>query len=191
MPFQPLSIEGAWVFTPQIHEDSRGRFLESFRLDEITSQLGRAFDVQQVNQSTSNKGVIRGIHSSKTPPGQAKYITCSAGAIWDVVVDLRPSSKTFGTWEAIELSASNAKAVLISEGLGHGFLSLRDGSVASYLCNQVYDPEQEFEIHPFDPGLAIDFQSRLEAIGVTHGFLSEKDLAAPGLIEARDLGLLG
>ena len=114
MPFQSLSIEGVWLFTPEIHEDSRGRFLESFRLDEIASQLGRDFTVKQVNQSTSNKGVIRGIHSSKTPPGQAKYITCPAGAIWDVVVDLRPSSQTFGKWEAIELSAENAKALLIS-----------------------------------------------------------------------------
>jgi dTDP-4-dehydrorhamnose 3,5-epimerase len=191
MPFQPLSIEGAWVFTPQIHEDSRGRFLESFRLDEITSQLGREFAVKQVNQSTSNKGVIRGVHSSKNPPGQAKYITCLAGAIWDVVVDLRPSSQTFSKWEAIELSASNAKAVLISEGLGHGFLSLKDHSVASYLCNQVYEPGLEFGINPFDDYLAIDFESQMDAIGVEGGILSEKDLAAPGLIEARDLGLLG
>ena len=191
MPFQPLSIEGAWVFTPQIHEDSRGSFLESFRLDEIKSKLGRGFALKQVNQSTSNKGVIRGIHSSKTPPGQAKYITCPAGAIWDVVVDLRPASQTFGKWEAIELSASNAKAVLISEGLGHGFLSLKDGSVASYLCNQVYSPDEEFGIHPFDKELAIDFQSRLEAIGIPDGILSKKDLDAPSFAQARELGLLG
>lgn len=190
MPFQPLSIEGAWVFTPQIHEDSRGRFLESFRLDVITSHLGRDFAVKQVNQSTSNKGVIRGIHSSKTPPGQAKYITCPAGAIWDVVVDLRPSSQTFGKWEAIELSASNAKAVLISEGLGHGFLSLKDYSVASYLCNEVYDPNLEFGINPFDEDLAIDFQSKLDALGVATGTLSEKDLDAPSLAQAREQGLL-
>lgn len=190
MPFQSLSIEGAWLFTPEIHEDSRGRFLESFRLDEITSQLGRDFTVKQVNQSTSNKGVIRGIHSSKTPPGQAKYITCPAGAIWDVVVDLRPSSQTFGTWEAIELSASNAKVVLISEGLGHGFLSLKDDSVTSYLCSEVYDPNLEFGINPFDKDLAIDFQSQLDALGVATGTLSEKDLDAPSLAQAREQGLL-
>jgi dTDP-4-dehydrorhamnose 3,5-epimerase len=191
MPFQPLSIEGAWVFAPQIHEDSRGSFLESFRLDEIKSKLGRDFAVKQVNQSTSAKGVIRGIHSSKTPPGQAKYITCPAGAIWDVVVDLRPASQTFGEWEAIELSASNAKAVLISEGLGHGFLSLEDGSVASYLCNEVYEPNLEFGINPLDKDLAIDFQSRLEAIGIPDGILSKKDSDAPSFAQARELGLLG
>ena len=190
MPFQPLSIEGAWIFTPQIHEDSRGRFLESFRLDEITSQLGREFAVKQVNQSTSNEGVIRGIHSSKNPPGQAKYITCLAGAIWDVVVDLRPSSQTFGKWEAIELSASNAKAVLISEGLGHGFLSLTDDTLVSYLCNQVYSPDEEFGINPFDKDLAIDFQSRLEAIGARDGILSKKDSDAPSLAQAREQWLL-
>jgi dTDP-4-dehydrorhamnose 3,5-epimerase len=143
MPFQPMGIHGAFVFTPVRHGDSRGHFQESFKLSSLDKELGLGFEVKQVNQSTSAKGVIRGIHFADTPPGQAKYVSCLKGAIWDVVVDLRTESPTFGKWEGVEVSADNGKAVLIAEGLGHGFLSLQEGSVVTYLCSEEYSPEIE------------------------------------------------
>jgi dTDP-4-dehydrorhamnose 3,5-epimerase len=190
MPFQPLSIEGAWVFTPQIHEDSRGRFLESFKLSSLKKDLGLGFEVKQVNQSTSAKGVIRGIHFADNPPGQAKYVSCLKGAIWDVVVDLRTESPTFGKWEGVEVSSENGKSVLIAEGLGHAFLSLEEGSVVSYLCSEEYNPTTERQINPLDQELAIDFLGFGSKFGVGEFLLSDQDKKAQGFQEALGAGLL-
>lgn len=170
-----MKIKGAWIHTPIRHNDNRGHFEEQFKLSEIECQLGLNFTVKQVNQSVSNKGVIRGIHYTLGPSGQAKYISCPKGSIWDVVVDLRPDSKTFGSWDAIELSEENGLSVFISEGLGHAFLSLRDGSVANYLCSAEYSPEFDQIINPLSPRLAIPFADQ----GCTVFNLSSKDAGAP------------
>ena len=190
MPFQPMGIQGAFVFKPVRHEDSRGHFQESFRLSSLDKELGLDFEVKQVNQSTSAQGVIRGIHFADNPPGQAKYLNCLKGAIWDVVVDLRTGSPTFGKWEGIEISADNGKSVLIAEGLGHGFLSLEAGSVVSYMCSEEYNPRTERQIHPLDKDLAIAFSDFGSKFGVTKFLLSEQDKAAQGFKEALESGLL-
>ena len=91
------------MFTPQVHHDERGSFLEAFRGAEFAADLGYDLDVAQVNTSVSRRGVIRGIHYADVPPGQAKYVTCVAGAVLDVVVDLRAGSPGFGRWEAVRL----------------------------------------------------------------------------------------
>jgi dTDP-4-dehydrorhamnose 3,5-epimerase len=190
MPFQPMGIHGAFVFTPVRHGDSRGHFQESFKLSSLDKELGLGFEVKQVNQSTSAKGVIRGIHFADTPPGQAKYVSCLKGAIWDVVVDLRTESPTFGKWEGVEVSADNGKAVLIAEGLGHGFLSLQEGSVVTYLCSEEYSPEIERQINPLDKELAIDFSGVGSKFGVEEFLLSDQDKKAEGFKEALQSGLL-
>src|ERR1022692_3423939 len=98
-----LGIEGAWVFTPRVHLDNRGAFLEAFRGADFDAALGYRLEVAQVNCSVSRRGVIRGIHYADVPPGQAKYVTCVAGAVLDVVVDLRVGSPTYAAWAAIQL----------------------------------------------------------------------------------------
>jgi dTDP-4-dehydrorhamnose 3,5-epimerase len=190
VPFQQTGIKGSFVYTPVRHEDSRGHFQESFKLSVLNEELGLGFRVKQVNQSASSKGVIRGIHFADNPPGQAKYVSCLKGSIWDVVVDLRTESPTFGKWEGVEVSADNGKGVLITEGLGHGFLSLEEGSVVSYLCSEEYNPKTERQINPLDKDLAIDFSSFGSVLGVTEFLLSEQDKKAQGFKQALESGLL-
>jgi dTDP-4-dehydrorhamnose 3,5-epimerase len=174
MPFQEMKIKGAWIHTPLRHIDERGYFEEQFKHSQIESGLGRSFLVKQVNQSVSNKGVIRGIHYTDSREGQAKYVSCPKGAIWDVVVDLRKDSPTYGQWDAVELSAANGLSVFISEGLGHAFLSLENGSVAIYLSTSEYAPEFDRAINPLSKTLSIDFAST----GIHEYLISKKDSLA-------------
>jgi len=190
MPFQPMGIPGAFVFTPVRHEDTRGHFQESFKLSELRQEIGISFEVKQVNQSSSAKGVIRGIHFATSPPGQAKYVTCPKGKIWDVVVDLRTDSPTFGEWEGVDISADNGKSVVIPEGLGHAFLSLEKNSVVSYLCSEEYRPLDEHQINPLDPEIGIDFLAVAKKFGVEKFVLSDQDKKAQTLKAALRSGNL-
>lgn len=178
MSFTPLKIAGAWLHTPTIFPDDRGNFHEVFKASEIEAALGRTFPVLQVNQSVSKKGVVRGIHWTDSDLGQAKYVSCSKGAIWDFVVDVRPHSPTFGQWDAVVLSQDNALAVLVSEGLGHGFLALEDESVTRYLCTSEFDPTNERTINPFDPKIALAFGKIGKEFGIAEFTASSRDSAA-------------
>lgn len=172
----PLGIEGAWLFTSPIHTDERGFFREWFQLDVLERTTGRSFSIAQSNISKSKKGVVRGIHFNTSTQGQAKWITCTSGSIWDVVVDIRPNSPTFKKWVARELSAHDGKSIFISEGLGHAFLALEDDSVVTYLLSSPYAPESEFSINPKDPDIGIEWPLRdLQ--------FSSRDQSAPSLIE--------
>jgi dTDP-4-dehydrorhamnose 3,5-epimerase len=180
MQFTPMAVRGAWVHTPARHEDNRGHFEEQFKLSAIEAQLGRTFTVKQVNHSVSAKGVIRGIHFTDSPEGQAKYVSCPQGAIWDVVVDLRPESETYGNWDAVVISAENGKSVLISEGLGHAFLSLENNSTAQYLCTSEYSNRHEKTFSPFSPFFSINFEHVARSVDLEPAFnLSNRDLCAP------------
>lgn len=179
-----LGIEGAWTCTPRVHHDNRGSFAESFRAAEFEADLGYRFEVAQVNCSASRAGVVRGIHFSDVPPGQAKFVTCASGAVLDVVVDTRDGSPTFGRWEAVRLSAAERNAVFLSEGLGHAFMALTDDATVVYLCSTPYAPGREHGLDPLDPAIAIAWP--LDAPPV----LSAKDKAAPGLERARSHALL-
>lgn len=183
MTWEPLDIEGAWLMTPVIHGDPRGSFLEWFRADAFTAAVGHRFDLAQANCSVSSRGTVRGIHFADVPPGQAKYITCITGRVLDVIVDIRVGSPTFGRWTSTVLDSVSRSAVYLSEGLGHGFAALEDGSTVIYLCSEGYSPEREHEVHPQDSTLGIDWQ-------VSDPQLSPKDSAAPTLAEALDAGLL-
>jgi dTDP-4-dehydrorhamnose 3,5-epimerase len=187
MSFSPLKIQGSWVFEPRKFDDDRGSFHEVFKLSQISEVLGRTFEVKQVNHSISKAGVIRGIHWADFPPGQAKYVSCFRGSIWDVVVDIRVGSPTFGQWDAAELSAENGKCVLIEEGLGHVFLALEDDSVVSYLCSERFNPSAEQGINPLDQDVAIPFSSK----SISASFeISPKDSEAPTLNQAQEQGIL-
>jgi dTDP-4-dehydrorhamnose 3,5-epimerase len=187
MSFTPLKIEGSWVFNPQKFPDERGSFHEVFKLPLIFETLGFGFEVKQVNQSVSKAGVIRGIHWADVPPGQAKYVFCSKGAIWDVVVDIRVGSPTFGQFDGELLSAENGKSLLIKEGLGHVFLSLEDNTVVNYLCSEPFSPTTEHGINPLDTRLAIPFNSMWAKSNFT---VSEKDVNTPSLDDALSQGIL-
>jgi dTDP-4-dehydrorhamnose 3,5-epimerase len=182
----PLGIDGAWVYTPQVHQDDRGSFAETFRGAEFAADLGYRLDVAQVNCSVSRRGVIRGVHYADVPPGQAKYVSCVAGAILDVVVDLRAGSPSFGKWEAVRLDAESRRAVFLAEGLGHAFMALSDGATALYLCSTPYAPGREHGVNPLDPAIGIAWPIGDGLVPV----LSDKDAAAPTLDEALRAGQL-
>lgn len=190
MQVRELSIAGAWEFTPAQFGDDRGVFLESFKAEVLAATIGHPFTVAQANTSVSAAGVIRGVHFADVPPGQAKYVTCAVGAVFDVVVDLRTGSPTFGAYDAVLLDDENRAAVYLSEGLGHAFCSLQDGSTVTYLCSTGYNPSAEHGIDPMDPevGIAWPIVGR-DGSPLTY-LLSEKDRAAPRLREAGAAGLL-
>jgi dTDP-4-dehydrorhamnose 3,5-epimerase len=187
MSFTPLKIKGSWLYTPKRFDDERGSFHEVFKLSTISEVIGRSFEVKQVNQSLSKAGVIRGIHWADVPPGQAKYISCPRGALWDVVVDIRLGSPTIGQWDAVELSEANGQSILIEEGLGHAFLSLSDDTVANYLCTEPFNPNAEHGINPLDKTLSIPFHTIWSGGEFK---ISTKDLEAPSLLEAQNKSLL-
>lgn len=183
----PLGIDGAWTFTPRVHQDDRGSFVEAFRGAEFAAALGYELNVAQVNCSVSRRGVIRGIHYADVPPGQGKYVMCAAGAVLDVVVDLRVGSPRFGQWEAVRLDDEDRRAVFVSEGLGHAFIALSDQATVLYLCTTPYAPGREHAVNPLDPAIAIDWPLHdLPADPV----LSAKDAGAPTLADALKAGAL-
>jgi dTDP-4-dehydrorhamnose 3,5-epimerase len=177
MSFQEMKIEGAWVHTPLRYKDSRGYFEEQFKLSSIEQELGINFEVKQGNQSVSNAGVIRGVHWTDSPQGQAKYVSCMRGSIWDVVVDLRKESPTYGKWDSVELNPQNGKSMILSEGLGHAFLALEAGTLVNYLCTAEYDSKADRTINPLDPTLAIGFLQIANSFGIQNLSMSERDRA--------------
>lgn len=190
MEIKELAIEGAWEITPRIHGDERGAFLEWFRADRFLEMTGHRFDLRQANCSVSAAGTVRGIHLAELPPSQAKYVTCLAGSVLDVVVDVRVGSPTYGRWEAVELDGVTRRAVYLSEGLGHAFMALEDGSVVAYLCSAPYAPDREHGVHPLDPEIGIAWPAVGRSGEALEPLLSAKDAEAPSLAEVRAAGVL-
>ena len=184
MTIRELAIPGAWEITPQLFPDSRGVFLEWFSDPQVTAFAGHRFDLRQANCSVSSAGVLRGLHFAQLPPSQAKYVTCPHGAVFDVVVDIRVGSPTFGKWDSVLLDDRARRAVYISEGLAHGFVALQDDSTVTYLCSTAYNPARERTIRATDPALGIEWPSDHPVV------LSGRDAEAPTLDEVRATGLL-
>jgi dTDP-4-dehydrorhamnose 3,5-epimerase len=178
MRLTPLGIDGAWLAESPVWSDDRGFFREWFKSEDVKATTGREFEIEQANISLSSAGTLRGIHYSIAPRGQAKWITCVAGSIQDVIVDIRPDSKTFGQWIDVELTGDSGKAVLISEGLGHGFLALEDNTAVAYLVSTPFSPTNEFEINPLDEKIRIKWGMDLSSLKI-----SGKDKIAPTLAE--------
>ncbi|MFC4588890.1 dTDP-4-dehydrorhamnose 3,5-epimerase [Sphaerisporangium corydalis] len=181
---EQLSIEDAYLFTPAVHGDDRGTFLEWFRADLLVSAVGHGLNLAQANCSVSRRGTLRGVHFADVPPSQAKFVTCVSGSVLDVVVDVRVGSPTFGRWETVELDDRTRRGVYVGEGLGHAFLALSEQAIVIYACSEPYAPRREYGVHPLDPELGIAWPADVEPL------LSPKDAAAPTLEEAREKGLL-
>lgn len=172
MKVTPLAIAGAWVIESPVYPDDRGIFREWFKLQTLKELGLPSFEVRQANTSISKRGVIRGIHYSSEINGQTKFVTCTSGSVLDVIVDLRPESKTYGDHLEVKLSESVGKSVYISSGLGHGFQALEDESVVTYLLGKEYSPSNEFGINPVDPILNIKWP-------LSDFRISEKDRKSP------------
>jgi len=184
MKARALALAGAWEFTPAQHEDDRGVFLEWYKAAEVAAVVGHPLDLVQANHSVSRRGTLRGLHFADVPPGQAKYVYCVRGAVLDVVADIRVGSPTFGQVDVVRLDDVDRRAVYVAEGLGHGFLSLADGSAVTYLCSTGYEPSREHGLHPLDPELGLPWPADVPRL------LSPKDAAAPTLAAARAAGML-
>lgn len=184
MTFRELAIPGAWEITPKLHDDGRGTFLEWFTETDFAEMTGHRFDLRQANCSTSAAGVLRGLHFAQLPPSQAKYVTCVRGAVFDVVVDIRVGSPTYGKWDSGVLDDVDRRTVYLSEGLAHGFLALENSTVM-YLCSTPYAPQREHTIAATDPEIGIEWPLPAGEL-----LLSDRDAAAPSLAEVRAAGLL-
>jgi dTDP-4-dehydrorhamnose 3,5-epimerase len=159
---QNLEIQGCFLFKSSVFPDERGSFREWYWPDKVP------FTPSQGNVSTSKKGVVRGLHLSVGATGQAKWITCLAGEINDVIVDLRPNSPSFLKMEIVTLSPSSGLSLSIPAGIAHGFASLKEDSIVAYLVSTPFDPAQEVGIYPFDSRLNINW-------GLQNPKISHKD----------------
>ncbi len=168
MNLQKTSIEGLVIIHPDVYPDGRGYFFESYQKEKF-SKLGINADFVQDNESMSAKGVLRGLHFQLPPYTQGKLVRVVRGAVKDVAVDLRKDSKTYGSWEAVVLSAENKLMLWVPEGFAHGFITLEDNTIFQYKCTNYYNKESESGIIWNDPDLAIDW-------GFDEPLVSEKDL---------------
>ena len=184
MQVEELKVPGSFSFTPKQWPDPRGVFLEWFKGPVFREAVGQDLTVLQANHSVSSKGTLRGVHFADVPPGQAKYVYCTRGAVLDVVVDIRVGSPTYGVSDAVQLDSEDRRAVYLSEGLGHAFVALTDDANVTYLCSAPYAPGREHGISPLDPALDLPWPDDVEPL------LSDKDAAAPTLAEAQEQGLL-
>ena len=173
------SIEGVYIIEPTVFGDNRGYFMETYSKKDF-EEIGLNYDFVQDNQSKSKKGVLRGLHFQKENT-QAKLVRCIKGEVFDVAVDLRPGSKTYGKWEGVILTEENKKMFMIPRGFAHGFLVLSDEAVFNYKCTDYYAPEYDGGIRWNDPMLNIDW--KLEEYGIKDLIVSEKDRNLPLLSE--------
>ncbi len=162
-------IEGLLVLEPKAFEDERGYFLESFHFQRYLD-AGISAGFVQDNESKSTKGVIRGLHYQLNPFSQAKLVRVIEGSVFDVAVDLRTQSPTYGKWFGIELNGSNKTQLFIPRGFAHGFSVLSDVAVFSYKCDNYYSPQHERGLLYNDPDLNIDWK-----IAESDAVVSEKD----------------
>jgi dTDP-4-dehydrorhamnose 3,5-epimerase len=175
MNFIETDIKDLWEIKPEIYRDQRGYFLESYQLEKLQS-VGINGPFVQDNQSYSTKGVLRGLHFQQKPYQQGKLVSVTVGKVLDIVVDIRQSSATFGSYYSCILDAVKHNILYVPEGMAHGFLALED-SVFVYKCTQFYHQESERGILWNDPQLEIEW-------GVSDPIISKKDKALPLFKEA-------
>lgn len=174
---ETCEIEGIRIITPQVHPDERGYFMETYQKKDF-EEAGVNVEFVQDNQSASKKGVLRGLHFQKNFP-QDKLVRVIKGAVFDVAVDLREGSKTFGKWVGVELTEENKKQFFIPKGFAHGFLVLSDYAEFVYKCSDFYHPNDEGGLKFDDPEIGVKWPIKegLELI------MSEKDTKWGGLSE--------
>lgn len=173
-------LEGVIIIEPDVFDDNRGFFMESWNKKKM-EEVGLFYDFVQDNHSKSTvKGTLRGIHFQKGDKAQAKLVRCVKGAVLDVAVDLRKNSPTFKQWVSVELSAENKKQLLIPRGFGHGFLTLTDDVEFLYKADNYYAPEADAGIRWNDPDIGVEW-------GLENPILSEKDRKNPFLKDCKCL----
>lgn len=175
--FHETEIEGVFVIEPTLFGDNRGYFMETYN-EEAFREAGLRYTFVQDNQSSSRKGVLRGLHFQKTHP-QTKLVRVLKGEVFDVAVDLRAGSKTYGKWVGVLLSEENKRQLLIPRGFAHGFLVVSDYAEFVYKCDDFYHPEDEGGLLWNDPDVGVKWPSVGEVI------LSEKDKKHPTLAESK------
>lgn len=174
MIFTKTEIEELYVIQLEPRNDSRGYFSRNFCKNEL-AKIGVKFDIAQTNRSLSlKKGTIRGLHFQKFPKSESKIVQCIKGSIFDVVLDLRPDSKTYKKWVGKELSAKNMTLMLIPKGCAHGFQTLEENSVVEYFVDEFYSPKYESGVRWDDPAIGINWP-------ISEVYLSEKDKKLPGI----------
>lgn len=170
MDIEETPLEGLKIITPRVFGDERGFFMESFHQERYRKEVGIETPLVQDNLSQSLRGVLRGLHFQKKPHEQGKLVSVLFGSVWDVAVDIRPHSKTFGKWYGVELSGENHKQFWIPPGFAHGFVTLKDHTIFSYKCSDFYTPDCEEGLLWDDGDIAIDWPMKKEDI-----ILSQKD----------------
>jgi dTDP-4-dehydrorhamnose 3,5-epimerase len=170
-------LDGVVLLEPEVHGDARGFMVETFRRD-TWAELGVDVEFVQHNHSRSSQGTLRGIHF-QTEPGQAKLVRCPRGRIFDVAVDLRTGSATYGEWEGYELDDEAHRQLFVPAGFGHGFAVLSEMADVTYLLSSTYDPATEAGIAWDDPEVGVEWP-------VEDPLLSERDKGAPRLAEVLD-----
>jgi dTDP-4-dehydrorhamnose 3,5-epimerase len=176
MKLVELSIPGAFVIESPVWGDDRGQFREWYKLGDF-EDAGVDFHAQQANLSMSSRNVVRGLHYSMAPGGQAKVVTCTHGELDDVIVDVRVGSPTFGQVEIIHLAADAGRSVLVPVGAAHGYCPTTDLAQLAYLLSSPFNAPLELEIHPFDSEINVTWPVTGEPI------LSPKDAAAPSFAQ--------
>ena len=175
--FNETKIKGVYIIDVKTYGDERGYFMETYKEDDFRS-AGLDYKFVQDNQSSSRKGVLRGLHFQKTHP-QAKLVRVLKGEVFDVAVDLRKGSETYGQWVGAVLSEENKRQFMIPRGFAHGFLVMSDYAEFAYKCDDLYHPEDEGGIMWNDPAIGIEWKDVGELI------LSEKDKHHPSLAESK------
>jgi dTDP-4-dehydrorhamnose 3,5-epimerase len=180
MPFIQTNIPGLLVFEPKVFEDSRGYFFESYN-ENVFKEQGIDLRFVQDNQSSSSYGVLRGLHYQLPPHAQTKLVRVLSGKIFDVAVDIRKGSPTFGKHFGIELSAENKKQLFIPGGFAHGFSVLSEKAEVLYKCDAFYNKESDAGIKYDDASLGIDWR-----IPFVEAIVSEKDKILPALKDCKN-----
>lgn len=168
MEISETILKGVFVIKPKVFEDPRGYFFESYN-QKAFKEAGLNLDFVQDNQSLSQKGVLRGLHFQNNPHAQGKLVRVITGSVFDVAVDIRKSSATYGKWFGLELNAENKWMMYIPEGFAHGFATLRDNTIFSYKCTNFYNKSAEDCLLWNDPDIGIQW-------GINEPLLSEKDM---------------
>ena len=179
------SIKDVYIIEPTVFGDNRGYFMETYS-DAEFAEIGLNYNFVQDNQSKSSKGVLRGLHFQKENT-QAKLVRCIKGEVFDVAVDLRPGSETYGKWEGVILSEENKKMFMIPRGFAHGFLVLSDEAEFAYKCDDIYNHEAEGGLAWNDKDVNIDWP--LGDMKIEDLLTSEKDAKWPSLKELKETDL--
>jgi dTDP-4-dehydrorhamnose 3,5-epimerase len=181
-----VPMQGPVLITPQMFGDDRGFFYESWNQRRFDDVIGAPITFCQDNHSRSSRGVLRGLHYQLEPEPQGKLVRCPLGAIFDVAVDLRRSSPSFGQWVGVELSAENQQQLWVPVGFAHGFLTLSEAAEVLYKASGFWSKSCERSLLWNDPALAIAWP--LDQLAGLEPLLAEKDAAAPGLAQALAAG---